>query len=245
MEMAMNRFSTALILVGAMVSFSAGAQNLVVNGDFSQTTRGTNKQVETGNHTWGTSLSGWSSNGYNFVFGSSSSTVVGQYGDLSLWGPSNGANNGLTDSPTGGNFFAADGAFGVAPLQQTINGLTAGQVYNVSFDWAGAQQYGFNGANTEQWAVSLGGETHSTAVYQNTSHGFSGWMHETFSFTATSSSAVLSFLAVGTPAGVPPFSLLDGVSMSAAVPEPGTWTLMLAALGMLGMAARRRQSQQG
>jgi len=54
---------------------------------------------------------------------------------------------------------------------------------------------------------------------------------------------VLSFLAVGTPAGVPPFSLLDGVSMTSAVPEPQTWGMLGLGLGLVGFAARRRKAK--
>ena len=90
--------------------------------------------------------------------------------------------------------------------------------------------------------MSLGNETHSTAVISNVSHGFSGWVHQTFTFTAASASEVLSFLAVGTPAGVPPFALLDGVTLAAAVPEPSSWALMLGGFAVVGFIARRRRS---
>ena len=118
-----------------------------------------------------------------------------------------------------------------------------GQKYTVGFDWAGAQQSGYTGPQTEQWAVSLGNQTQTTAVYNNPSHGFSGWMHESFTFTATSGSEALSFLAIGTPTGVPPFSLLDGVTMVAAVPEPETWALMLCGMGLIGAVQRRRRNR--
>jgi len=229
----------ALSAVAALSASAAQAANLVTNGDFESTTSGP------GQLGYNTDLTGWTSNGYNFVFGATgadSAGVTSQYGNLQLWGPNNGAANGLTSSPAGGNFVAADGAFEVAPLQQTINGLQIGKQYNVSFYWAGAQQKNFDGPNTEQWQVSLGNQTQSTGVYSNPSHGFSGWTKQTFSFTATSASEVLGFMAVGTPAGVPPFSLLDGVSMVAAVPEPATWGMLLGGLGLIGFAARRRFS---
>ena len=68
---------------------------------------------------------------------------------------------------------------------------------------------------------SLGGDPFMTSTYFNTASGsapgsFSGWMTESFKFTANSTSELLSFLAVGTPSGnVPPFALLDGVSLTA------------------------------
>lgn len=220
------------------VAAQATPVNLVVNGGFETTTKGTG-QIDAL-----TTATGWTSKGYNFVFAGATadkSGTTGTYGNITLWGPQNGAANGLGPSPLGGNFLAADGAYDVAPITQTINGLVIGQQYNLSFYWAGAQQSGYNGAQTEQWVVSLGNQTISTAVYQNTSHGFSGWMQENFTYTATSTSEVLSFLARGTPTGVPPFSLLDGVSLTAAVPEPSTSALFLAGFGLLAVAARLRR----
>lgn len=184
--------------------------------------------------------------GYNFLFngtGADTTGVEGQYGNLQLWGAGNGSANGLGASPVGGNFVASDGAYMQAPITQTVQGLVAGQKYNLTFYWAGAQQHGYDGVNTEQWEVKLGNEMHATEVKTNANHGFTGWQKETFTFTATGASELLSFLAVGTPAGVPPFSLLDGVSMTAAVPEPGTWAMLGLGLGLVGFAARRRKAQ--
>jgi Protein of unknown function (DUF642) len=233
-------FSAALLLAAA-ISAQAGT-NLVTNGDFESTTNG-NGQLG-----FNTDVTGWTNgpSGYNFVFApgtADSSGANGQFGNVTLWGPANGSNNGLTTSPTGGNFIAADGAFQVAPISQTINGLTAGNSYTVSFYWAGAQQSGFTGQTTEQWQVSFGNQEQSTIVLTNASHGFTGWQQQSFTFTADGSSDLLSFLAVGTPAGVPPFSLLDGVTLEATqLPEPATWTVLISGLiGGVG-AFRMRKS---
>ncbi|MBC7505263.1 MAG: PEPxxWA-CTERM sorting domain-containing protein [Sandarakinorhabdus sp.] len=226
--------AAALSLGGA-----AQAANLVVNGGFETLTNGIG-QID--NNTVAT---GWSSAGYNFVFnGATADTAgsTGQYGALYLWGPANGYANGLGPSPDGGNFAAADGAFGVAPILQTLTGLTVGKDYAVKFYWAGAQQQGFTGANDEHWIVSLGGApSQTTSTYYNNTGGFSGWYSERFVFKATSATAVLSFLAVGHPDGVPPFSLLDGVSV-AGVPEASTWAMLIAGFGLVGAAARRRRN---
>jgi hypothetical protein len=241
--MNINTLIAALTACAALSAIPAQA-NLVVNGDFEQTTNGA-KEFNSD-----TTAVGWTSTGYNFLFAPGTADGAGSYTSqfnsyLKLWGPGTGANNGLTStSPTGGNFAAADGAYEVAPIQQTINNLIIGQRYDVGFYWAAAQQSGFNGAQTEQWKVSLGNNTLSTAVYSNPSHGFSGWMHETFSFTAYAGSEVLSFLAVGTPSGVPPFSLLDGVTMNAQVPEPASWALvMVAGIGLVATTMRRRRDK--
>ena len=69
----------------------------------------------------------------------------------------------------------------------------------------------------------------------------SGWSLEAFDFIATAASEVLSFLAVGSPAAnLPPFALLDGVSLTA-VPEPSALAMMLAGFGGLGFVAHRRR----
>lgn len=137
-----------------------------------------------------------------------------------------------------------DSDFQQGALEQTISGLTAGHQYTVSFYWAGGQQYGFNGPTTDQLQVSLGGETLSTSVVDVASHGFSGWMQESMTFTADATSDVLSFFAVGTPQGVPPFALLDGVSLVATTaPEPSTVAMLLSGLvGIGGLVLLRRKS---
>ena len=55
------------------------------------------------------------------------------------------------------------------------------------------------------------------------SHSSTAWVTQTLYFTATATTQILSFLAVGTPTGEPPFALLGGVSLDA-VPEPSSWT---------------------
>ncbi len=239
-----KRILPALVLAVAAAR-GAHATQLVTNGSFESTTNGP------GQLGYNTNVTGWTTSGYNFVFASGTADTTGatgRYGGVMLWGPNNGSANGLpASSPDGGNFIAADGAFQVGAISQTINGLTAGDTYQVSFYWAGAQQYGFTGTNTEQWQVNFGSQSQSTAVYHNTSEGFSGWMLQTFNFTADGTSDVLSFLAIGTPSGVPPFSLLDGVSVQqvALQPTPEPATVTLAAVGMLGLgaAARRRRAR--
>jgi len=150
-------------------------------------------------------------------------------------------------SPSGGNYVAIDGdASYNRALTQTIRGLTVGQQYSIGFYQAAAQQSGFSGATTEQWQVTLGDESHLSTLMNNESHGSVGWMAQSLSFTATSASELLQFAAKGTPNGVPPFVLLDGVTIGNTpsgasalnVPEPGS--LALAGLALLAIPAARR-----
>jgi len=234
--------AASLLLLDA--SQKAQATSMVTNGSFEVLQTNASSQFGAGYSSQ--QVIGWTTSGYNFVFlpgTADAAGATGQYGNLKLWGPGDGSANGLpASSPDGGNYIAADGAFSVAAITQTITGLSPGSTAVVSFNWAGAQQYGsqYNGATTEQWIVGFGNDpTQATAVAQDASHGFTGWMRQTFSFAVTSTTAVLSFLANGTPGGQPPFSLLDGVTM-VQVPEPATWAVLLSGAGLAGLISRRR-----
>jgi hypothetical protein len=235
-------------LLAAVAPPALAQPNLVTNGTFAVTGINQSFQFGTyGGYTSSTSsLAGWSSpNGYNYVFVPTDVLAAGQYGNLSLWSPASSpaSANGFTNaSPTGGNFVAADGAFGTEAITQTISGLTVGRTYRVSFAWAGAQQSGFTGATTDFWTVKFGTVSQSTSTVSVADKGFSGWMNQTFQYVAASSSQVLSFLATGTPSGVPPFALLANVSVTQ-VPEPAGVTILLTGMmGLLVMAWRRRGS---
>lgn len=197
-------------------------------------------------------MTGWSTTGYNFLFlpgtGTTTGAKTGFNNQLIFWG-SSAQNGGAStfnfpnNSPSGGNFIALDGGYSpnTKAIIQTVDGLVAGGDYQLTFYWAAAQQKGFNGATTEAMQVTFGAQTLSTSTYNLPSHGFSGWMSATMDFTATAASQTLSFLAKGTPEGLPPFSLLDGVSV-VAVPEAST--PMMIVLGMTGLLMIRRRSAQ-
>jgi hypothetical protein len=129
---------------------------------------------------------------------------------------------GETDEihPTG-NYVGIDGdPVFQAPIFQTINGLIVGETYALEFYQAAAQQNGVAAATTEQWQVSLGGDTQNSSRMSIPGGGFWSWSVQTMDFTATSPSEVLNFMALGT--GVPPVALLADVSLNA-VPEPESW----------------------
>jgi hypothetical protein len=150
------------------------------------------------------------------------------------------------DDPAAGNWYiAADGAFQQGAIEQTLTGLTAGQSYDITFYQAAGQQVGFEGATTDRWQVSLGTNSKLSSLINLPSRAnVTGWEKQTLSLTANSTSEVLSFLAVGTPTGLPPFSLLAGVSAQAtAVPEPLTFLGTLTALG-LGARLKSKLKQQ-
>ncbi len=234
---------TALILGAALVAFAAPAlANSFQNGGFEINTGA-------GQIDYNTTITGWNTNGYNFLYApgtaDTSDAAVGVYGINPLWGPNNGSANGLTDaSPSGGYFVAADGDFNTGPISQVITGLTVGKTYAVGFDYGYAQQFGFDGDTVQHWTVSFGdAPSQSTADYALASHDFSGWFHTSFNFVASSATQTLSFLAYGN-VPVPPFALLDGVTVSPdTVPEPANWVMLIAGFGLVGVAARSRRNK--
>ena len=241
-----------------MLAPTAHATSLVTNGSF-EANAGSSCSLGTSG-----CATDWGSSGYNFLFINANSAQTTPIDTVALWGPLSGSANGFGPSPDGGAFIGLDGDFASGPVTQTISGLTAGDTYAVSFYWAAAQQSGFNGPTVQAMNVCLGstGETYfntgsqplsggnnnpsnincsgsgaSTANFDLASHAFSGWEYETVDLTANSSSEVLSFLAYGN-LQVPPFALLDGVSMVQATPEPSTLPLLLTGL-MGGLGALR------
>ncbi len=238
------RTSIFTALATFMATAAMAGPNLVTNGDFSLgTSQTTSCQVD-----YNCTVAGWSSpNGYNFDFLPNTATsvgAVGVYGVLSLWGAANGGNNSWDGNGPAGlkgaNFIGADGAFGVQPITQNITGLVVGDHYALTFDWAGAQQSGYTSPTSEQWLVTFGSQMQSTAVVQNQAKGFTGWMVQTFDFTATSTSEALSFMAMGTPNGQPPFSLLTGVDLED-ISEPASLSALVLGLTAVGVIRRRRK----
>jgi hypothetical protein len=247
-------FTGASFAAILMLAAPAHANSLVVNGSFE--TNGGPGQIGFNTTLTGWNAPGGS---YMFLFnpGSADTTGVnGQYGNLALWGPNSGSPNGMpATSPDGGYYAALDGDFQIAALSQTVTGLTPGDAYTVSFWYAASQQTGFSGPTVQAMNVCLGssaesylntgtqplsggnnnpanlncpGSGASTPNISLASHDFSGWQYDSVSLNATSSTEVLSFLAYGN-LQVPPFALLDGVSM-AQTPEPGSLPLLFTGL---------------
>lgn len=254
--MRIKSFLLSLLAVSAL-SVNVAHANLVKNGGFENLSAGTaGLQLAHGTTTTNDKrviAKGWDSyngndGGYNFILNGSTAHKHGYSMRLE------GHKDDFFMSPSGGNFFASDSQYHPGVLSQLINGLTIGTNYVLTFEYALAQQYGWTGANYDNfWEVSFSDGLKDTKTAANTQKtdplsipekGFSGWQTATMAFTATSTSEWLSFFAKGTAPGGPPFMLLDNVQLNAEVPEPASLALLLGGLGLMGFMVRRRRNGQ-
>ena len=242
LKMKSSRFGSA-VFFGLMLGLASVVQagNLVSNGDFtsySGSTIAAGEKAQLSSHV----PTGWNiSSSVQYSYLDTPNSATSSQGGYAVYGPfANPA------APYTGNFIQMDGdsRYGKA-LSQQINGLTVGHQYTVTFQQAAGQQSGFNGPTTEKWTVSFGSDTQDSSMYSLASHGIGAWESQSMTFTASSISEVLSFLAVGTPDGVPPTVFLADVNLAdttpSPVPEPSSVaTLLIGVAGVAGSYLRRR-----
>ena len=246
-------FATLALSVAA---FSTQAASLVTNGSFESINLP--PPDTSGLVTNAPTVAGWqTTSGFSFVTNGDDASAsykvpsndgniagsTGPFGPLYLWNSLNGGTTpAITGSPDGGNFLASDGAYRTGPIYQVINGLVQGGTYKLSFYQAAVQQHNYTDPTTQNWVVSLGSHTEQSALMNDAPKAFVPWSLQTLFFTADGTSELLSFLAQGsiTPAGVPPFSLLDGVVL-VPTPIPAAAFFVIPALaGVFGFARRKR-----
>lgn len=244
----------AAAAMAATTATAANAVEFIKNGGFETALYKTNSQFGAG--FGGQGVANWTGLGgthlqfwYGFGHGAGGTpttpadSAVNQFGDpRAYFYPSFN-----TLSPNGGAFVGLDGDPGAnGQISQTVTGLTIGDTYILKFNWGAAQLANRVGATTEMLKVSFGVDTVSTPLVANPSKGFSGWINQTFKFKALSKSQTLSFLSIGTPRGLPPVAVLDGVSLTGGgVPEPASWAMMILGMGGLGVVLRRNRVARG
>ena len=156
----------------------------------------------------------------------------------------NGSDFGQADAPDGVQVAFIQRATG--EMYQDLTGLTIGQSYLVSFE--AAQRWDSTTSDEISQGIGFGGAENFDVLWDGTSIGtFSPTstsfdMYYTTSFVATASTARLTFQGLDTLGG-DRTSFIDSIQVNVNItPEPGSAVTLLAGLGVIGLALRRKQN---
>lgn len=151
------------------------------------------------------------------------------------------------NSPAWGNYFAAFNS-GNMPADGTLYqaiATTAGKAYSLTFDY-GVNYYDRGDGSLGQsiMASVLDSTTQNVLATTSVFSNSVALVTSTLNFVATSNSSIIKFTddpsnnSYNVDGGIDYVSVTDAVT--AAVPEPTTWAMMFAGLGVIGLAMRRR-----
>lgn len=134
-------------------------------------------------------------------------------------------------------------------LSQEIDTI-AGTRYSVSFDWksthpaaSSVQSLSFFAEDSAKVKLT---KLSAFGSYGGPFNAKSPFLHFSTTFVANSSKTNIVF-SDSSASSYQADQVLDRITVStvAAVPEPETYAMLLAGLGLMGVVARRRQAQQG
>ena len=187
------------------------ATNLLVNPGFEHPASDFLNYLIPGNYTW---INGWTTTGTGVHWMNES---LGYFTD-----PIG------KDAVDLANYTYANGG-----IKQSF-ATAVGETYTVGF-------YGATFANPTFGEITALIDNQVVNTYQliNTTSASNTWRYFSFNFTATSAMTTLEFR--NTQAAGMQYSFLDNASVVVAtVPEPETYAMLLAGLGLVGFAVRRR-----
>jgi hypothetical protein len=221
----MQKIVTSLTIIFALAAVDAHA-NLITNGSFENTN---NTFVGDGNRV--------------DQLASGSPVIPG-------WTTTNGVPTAWIQNGNPYGISAADGLFFLDLTGYfdvgTYGGVTqsfatvVGTNYVATFDLGYGGNSGFFGGPVSVRATAGGSSGTFTSATGTPNPAV--WNLETFNFTATSTLTQLSIIGLSTAGGE--YIGLDNVDVEVAgvgaVPEPGTYALLLGSIGLLGYIARRR-----
>ncbi|MEO8836942.1 MAG: PEP-CTERM sorting domain-containing protein [Caldimonas sp.] len=234
LRQALAGFALGAIACGAHAQLADGTPgNLVTNGSMGfyaadGSALAGNSMYTAGSQ--GTALAGWS-----FLNTGSSAEFWNSFG--------------VQSGPDGGSYLGVQDLDAYAPrnnvhgITQTIDGLTLGGGYELTF----YSMSNHDGVGVQDWQVTFGGNTQTGVQTKPNANDTGTWVQSTMSFTATSASEALTFMAQYLPGSVPEMLNLDGVVLReassppvSAVPEPETYALFGIGLFALRFATRRK-----
>jgi len=211
----MNKTLIAAVLATLLAAptLASAAGNLIDNGSFEDVSFSAGEQNQ-GAGSWSiyTQIPGWT-------------TVQGDGIEV---------RNNVAGVAVDGTSFVELDAVGNSTMRQELTTTTAGQWYDLGFMYS--PRAGVTGLNNNDIRVVWNG-TDVTTVGGNLPAGNLVWTPYSFKVQAIGND-VLTFAAAGQSDALG--GSLDAVSLTAAVPEPTTYALMMAGLLAVGFIARRR-----
>ncbi|MBB5685397.1 hypothetical protein FHS49_001405 [Sphingobium boeckii] len=137
-------------------------------------------------------------------------------------------------------YFVADRA-GPQTLSQAVAGLVLGQTYQFGFD-VYIPQNGQNNANPADLSASVGGI--NFGPFNAGALAAQNWFHYSTTGVSTVNGAG-NFQFTFNSGGIPAKDfVVDRVYLTAAIPEPTTWAMMLVGFGAVGGAMRSRSRRR-
>lgn len=159
----------------------------------------------------------------------------GTYGSLLGWSTTDNieVRNNVDGVAAGGHNFVELDTDHNSNISQSIH-TVQNQVYTLSFQFQ-------DRINVNPLSQGLNVTWDGASVANlTTSQAGGGWETRTYTLIGDGSVKTLTFAAAGISDSFG--TSLDNVSLTAAVPEPATYGMMLAGLGLVGFLARRRKA---
>jgi len=137
--------------------------------------------------------------------------------------------------PASGNYSLDLNGNSAAVIAQSF-ATEVGKTYTVTFNMAGNTD---GGGAVKYITAGVNGDHSFTFDTTGQSRGNMGWTTQSFSFVADSTTSTLRFS--GDSRNSYYGAALDNISVAAAVPEPETYAMLIAGLGLVGFMARRKK----